>query len=56
MAIKDVKNVKNISWGTAGSVVVGIALFGALAYAIRRLPENNITTPVKTVAANVGAG
>ena len=54
MAIKDVKNVTNISWGTAGSVVVGLALFGGLMYAIRKAPNNAVTTPIKS-AANVVA-
>lgn len=53
MAIKDIKNVKNVSWSTAGSVVVGLALFGGLMYAIRRAPENAVTTPIKNVAAKV---
>jgi len=50
MAIKDVKNVTNISWGTVGSVAVGIALFGAVLYGIRKLPDNAVTAPVKTGA------
>ena len=50
MAIKDVKQVKNINWGTVGSVAVGIALFGGVLYAIRKLPDNAVTTPIKTGA------
>lgn len=47
MAIKDVKNVKNISWGTVGSVMVGISLLGAAIYLIRRAPSNAVTDPLK---------
>lgn len=54
MAIKDVVNVKkNTNLGTVTSVVVGLAVFGGLLYAIRRAPENAVTTPLKNVAANV---
>jgi hypothetical protein len=35
---------------TATSVAVGVALFGALVWAIRMLPANAVTTPVKKVA------
>jgi hypothetical protein len=52
MALKSVKNVTRISWGTVGSVAVGLALFGLMAYAVRMLPENAVTRPIKT-AANV---
>ena len=47
MALKDVKQVKNINWGTVGSVAVGIAFFGAVVYGIRKLPNNQVTVPVK---------
>ena len=53
MAIKDIKKVKNINWATAGSVVVGLALFGGLMMLIRRSPENAVTTPIKKAAAFV---
>lgn len=52
MAIKNVKNVKNISWGTVGSVAVGIAMFGLIMYGVRKLPTNAATKPVKQ-AANI---
>lgn len=42
-----VSNVKNINWGTVGSVAVGIALFGAVVYGVRMLPSNAATSPVK---------
>ena len=50
MAIKDLKNVTKISWSTAGSVVVGIALFGGLMMAIRKAPDNAVTAPIKRAA------
>lgn len=52
MSIKNVKNVTKISWGTVGSVAVGIALFGGILYGIRKLPDNAATAPVKQ-AANI---
>lgn len=55
MSLSKVKQVKNVSWSTAGSVVVGMALFGALVYLIRRAPSNAVTDPVKKateIAAN----
>lgn len=45
-----VKQVTNINWAVAGSVVVGIALFGAMMYAVRRVPTNAVTAPLKTAA------
>lgn len=55
MALKDVKQVKNVNWGVAGSVVVGMALFGGALYLIRRAPSNAVTDPLKKgaeIAAN----
>lgn len=48
--IKDIGNVRNISWGTVGSVAVGIALFGLVMYGVKKLPNNQITRPVKQAA------
>jgi hypothetical protein len=42
-----VKNIANVNWATAGSVVAGLVVFGALVYGIRKLPTNAITAPVK---------
>jgi len=47
------KAVTKINWGTAGSVVVGMILFGGLIYGVTRLPTNDITRPIKKVAATV---
>lgn len=55
MALKDVKKVSNISWPVVGSVAVGIGLFGLTVWAIRKAPDNAVTTPVKR-AANIAAG
>jgi len=55
MSLKQVKQIKNVNWSTAGSVVVGMALFGLVVYAIRRAPSNAITDPLKRgteIAAN----
>lgn len=54
MAIKNVLDVKkNTNLSTVTSVVVGLVAFGAIMYGIRRLPDNNITTPVKDAANKV---
>lgn len=50
--LKNVANVTKISWGTVGSVAVGIALFGAVMFAINRLPSNAATDVIKR-GANV---
>jgi len=50
MSLKAVKGVTNVSWGTVGSVVVGLSLFGGLIYAIRRAPSNPITNVAKKAA------
>ena len=52
--MSDVKNIKNINWGTVGSVAVGMAVFGLAIYAIKKLPSNAVTTPVKKAADVVG--
>lgn len=56
MSLKQVKQVKNVNWSTAGSVVVGMALFGLVIYAIRRAPSNAITDPAKRAAEVVANG
>lgn len=43
--------VTKINMRTVGSVAVGVALFGAAVWAIRSLPNNALTTPVKAAAA-----
>lgn len=50
----DIKQIKNISWGTVGSVVVGLTVFGGLIYAIKRAPSNVVTKPLKEGAAAIG--
>lgn len=50
MSIKNVKDVTKVSWSTAGSVVLGIALFGGLMMAIRKAPDNAVTAPIKRAA------
>lgn len=52
-AISKVKQVTKVNWGGVGTVVVGIALFGAVLYGIRRLPSNAATDVVKKGAAIV---
>jgi hypothetical protein len=42
-----------INWSTAGSVVVGLSVFGGLLYLIGKLPSNAVTTPIKTAASAV---
>lgn len=54
MALKEVKNVTKVSWPVVGSVVVGIAAFGAVMWAIRKAPNNAITAPVKDAAQAIG--
>ena len=49
-AISNVKKVTNVNWGGVGTVVVGIALFGAVLYGIRRLPDSAVTAPLKAGA------
>lgn len=51
--MQDVKNIKNVNWGTVGSVAVGMAVFGLVVWGITKLPSNAITTPVKKAAAVV---
>lgn len=48
--MQDIKNLKNINYGTVGSVAVGIALFGLVMWAIRKAPSNAVTNPVKKAA------
>jgi hypothetical protein len=45
--LSDIKKVTNIQWGVVGSVVVGLAVFGGLVYAVAKLPSNSVTRPVK---------
>ncbi len=47
---QSIKQIKNINYGIVGSVAVGIALFGAIIYAIRRSPSNAVTDVVKKAA------
>lgn len=47
-----IKQVTNVNWVTVGSVVVGMAAFGAIIYTVSRLPSNSVTQPVKA-AANI---
>lgn len=47
------KQVTKINWATAGSVVAGMALFGAVMWGIRKLPSNNVTAPVKRAANEI---
>lgn len=53
MALKQVKQMTNISWGTVGSVMVGIMALGAVYYAVRKLPDNSITAPVKKTVSEI---
>ena len=51
--LKGVKNVKNVSWGTVGSVAVGMALFGLVIYGVRRLPSGNVVTDTVKKGADI---
>lgn len=47
--------VSKVNKGVMISVVAGIALFGAIIWAVRKAPANSITNPVKKVADAVTA-
>jgi len=53
--MQNVKNLTKINYATVGSVAAGIALFGLIMYAVRKAPNNAVTTPVKK-AAEIAAG
>lgn len=53
MALKEVKNITKVNWSTVGSVAVGIAVFGAVMYLVKRAPSNAITEPVKSAASAI---
>lgn len=46
----DVKQITKIDYRVVGSVVAGIAIFGAIMWGVRRLPSNPVTAPVKKAA------
>lgn len=43
-----VSEATNINWRTVGSVVVGMAAFGAILYGVRKLPVNTVTQPIQS--------
>lgn len=48
MSVKsEVKKVTNVDGRMVGSVVLGLAVFGALVYAVRSAPRNAVTEPLK---------
>lgn len=53
MSVKAVKQVTNVQWPIVGSVVVGITAFGLLMWVVSKLPDNAVTSPVKSAAAKV---
>lgn len=46
----DVKKITKIQWPVVGSVVVGLAAFGVAIWAVKKLPSNPVTAPVKKAA------
>ncbi len=42
--------MKNIDKKVVVSVVAGLALFGGIMFAVKMLPNNKVTAPVKKVA------
>lgn len=51
--ITNMKGMKNFSWSTVGAVVVGMAVFGSVAYGVSRLPRNDITRPIQETVEKV---
>lgn len=45
--LRDLKKITNVQWGVVGSVVVGLTVFGAVVYAVAKLPSSPITKPLK---------
>lgn len=46
----NIKKVTDVDWRVAGSVVVGIGIFGLFLWGVRTLPTNAVTTPIKKAA------
>lgn len=46
----------NINWNVAIAAAAGVALFGVTIWAVRQLPANAITRPIKQAADVVTSG